>query len=81
MAQDVAVADTFDGASQLSAEELSIVLRALWAWRGQLGDVCSRTPVPGLVSNEATRGVDELARKLGADPDAYLYGLKQSRRR
>ena len=65
----------------LSAEELSLVISALWVWRGQLGRVGSSMPIPGLGIAESRHAVDEIARKLGADPDAYFYGLKPSQRR
>ena len=64
----------------LSADELSIVLSALWLWRGQLGRVGSGMPIPGLGTLEARQTVDEIARKLGADPGAYFYGVPPSRR-
>lgn len=65
----------------LSAEELSFILSALWIWRCQLGRVGSNVPIPGLGNMEARQAVDEMARKLGADPDAYFYGLSPSQRR
>ena len=64
----------------LSPDELSIVLRALWVWRGQLGRVGTQQPIPGLATVEARKNVDEIARKLGGDPDAYLFGLDLSQR-
>jgi hypothetical protein len=67
------VVDVIDG---LSAEELSLVLSALWVWRGQLGRVGPTVPIPGLGTDEDRHVVDEIARKFGADPDAYFYGLK-----
>ena len=62
----------------LSPVELSIVLRALWVWRGQLGRVGTEQPIPGLATVEARRNVDEITRKLGGDPDAYFFGLDLS---
>jgi len=62
----------------LSADELRLVLRALWLWRSQLGRVGSEVDIPGLGTAEARHSVDEIARKLGADPDAYFYGLQPS---
>ena len=59
----------------LSPDELSIVLIALWTWRGQLGRVGTEQPIPGLATAEARNNVDEIARKLGGDPDAYFFGL------
>jgi hypothetical protein len=79
VARKAAAADEIDG--RLSADELSLVLSALWVWRGQLGKVGSATPIPGLGIVEVRKGVDEIARKLGADPDEYFYGLKPSQRR
>lgn len=69
-------ADSTDG--RLSSEELSIVLSALWIWRGQLGRVGTEQPIPGLATAEARKNVDEIARKLGGDPDAYFFGLDLS---
>ncbi len=66
---------------RLSDDELAIILSALWVWRGQLGKVGSAMPIPGLGIAEARQDVDEVARKLGADPDAYFYGLPPSQRR
>jgi hypothetical protein len=59
----------------LSPDEVSIVLSALWIWRGQLGRVGSEQPIPGLAAAEARNNVNEIARKLGGDPDAYFFGL------
>jgi len=64
----------------LSPDELSFVLSALWIWRGQLGRVGSAQPIPGLGTAEARKDVDEIARKLGGDPNAYFYGLQPSHR-
>lgn len=69
-------ADSTDG--RLSSDELSIVLSALWIWRGQLGRVGTEQPIPGLAAAEARKNVDEIARKLGGDPDAYFFGLDLS---
>jgi hypothetical protein len=71
-------AEGFDG--DLSPDERSVVLRALWVWRGQLGRVGTQQPIPGLATTEARKNVDEIARKLGGDPDAYLFGLDLSQR-
>jgi hypothetical protein len=67
--------------SNLSADEVSLVLSALWLWRGQLGRVGSEMPIPGLGTLEARQTVDEVARKLGADPSAYFYGVQPPRGR
>jgi hypothetical protein len=75
----VAGADVVEGT--LSAEELSLILSALWVWRSQLGSVGSEVPIPGLGNREARQAVDEIARKLGGNPDAYFYGLMPSERR
>lgn len=64
----------------LSKDELSIVVSALWVFKGQLGRVGSGQPIPGLATAEARKKVDEIARKLGGDPDAYFYGLQPSQR-
>ena len=64
---------TSDG--DLSPDEVSIVLSALWIWRGQLGRVGTEQPIPGLATAKARNNVDEIARKLGGDPDAYFFGL------
>ena len=77
-AREVAATDGIDG--HLSADELSIVLSALWVWRGQLGRVGSAQPIPGVGTAEARRNLDEIARKLGGDPDAYFFGLIPSQR-
>ena len=74
----VPAADNIDG--HLSPEELSLVLSALWIWRGQLGRVGFAQPIPGLGTAEARKDVDEIARKLGGDPDGYYYGLQPSQR-
>lgn len=70
--------DSIDG--HLSSNEVSIVLSALWVWRGQLGRVGTAQPIPGLAAPEARNNVDEIARKLGGDPDAYFFGLDHSQR-
>jgi hypothetical protein len=70
-----------DIVGRLSADELSLVLSALWMWRSQLDRVGSEVPIPGLGTVEARHTVDEIACKLGAVPDAYFYGLKPSQRR
>jgi hypothetical protein len=64
----------------LSEDELSIVVSALWMFKGQLGRVGSGQPIPGLATAEACRKIDEIARKLGGDPDAYFYGLQPFQR-
>jgi hypothetical protein len=66
--------------SDLSPDELSIVLTALWIWRGQLGRVGTEQTIPGLATAEARNNVNEIARKLGGDPDAYFFGLDLSQR-
>jgi hypothetical protein len=68
-------------ASALSAAERGVVLSALWLWRAQLGRIGSETPVPGLGTESSCKEVDEIARKLGGDPDAYFFGLDRSQRR
>jgi hypothetical protein len=68
-------------ASALSAAERCVVLSALWIWRAQLGRIGSETPVPGLGTESSCMEVDEIARKLGGDPDAYYFGLDRSQRR
>ena len=65
---------------RLCGDDLSIVLSALWVWKAQLGRVGSKQPVPGLASGEARKKVDEIARNLGGDPDAYFFGLQPSQR-
>lgn len=77
-AREVPAADSIDG--HLSPDELSLVLSALWIWRGQLGRVGSAQPIPGLGTAEARKNVDEIARKLHGDPDAYFFGLDVSQR-
>jgi hypothetical protein len=77
-AREVAATNRIDG--DLSADELSIVLSALWIWRGQLGRVGSAQAIPGVGTAEARENVDEIARKLGGDPDAYFFGLDLSQR-
>ena len=77
-ARKVAAADGIDG--HLSDDELSILLSALWIWRGQLGRVGSAQSIPGVGTAEARKNVDEIARKLGGDPDAYFFGLDISHR-
>jgi hypothetical protein len=64
----------------LSEKERSVLLSALWVWRGQLGRVGSGGPIPGLGTEEGRKTVDEIARKLGGDPDTYFYGLGHSQR-
>jgi hypothetical protein len=64
----------------LSADELHLVLGALWLWRSQLGRVGSEAAIPGLGTAHARDSVDEVARKFGGDPDAYFYGLQPSPR-
>lgn len=59
----------------LSSDELSVVLSALWVWRAQLGRVGSKPPIPGLAYPDDRKNVDEIARKLGGDPDEYFFGL------
>ena len=56
-------------------DEASIVLSALWVWRAQLGRVGSEQPIPGLGTANSRKEVDDIARKLGGDPDAYFFGL------
>jgi hypothetical protein len=68
-------------ASALSAAERCAVLSALWIWRAQLGRIGSETPVPGLGTESFYKEVDEIARKLGGDPDAYFFGLDRCQRR
>ena len=63
----------------LSPDELSVVLGALWLWREQLGRVGSGQPIPGLASAQARQRVDEIARKLGGDPDRYFFGVAAPR--
>jgi hypothetical protein len=77
-ASEVAATDGIDG--HLSADELSIVLSALWIWRGQLGRVGSAQAIPGMGTAEARQNVDEIARKLGGNPDAYFFGLDLTQR-
>ena len=45
----------------LSKDELSIVVSALWMFKGQLGRVGSGQPIPGLPTAEARKKVDEIA--------------------
>lgn len=66
---------------RLSDDEVSLVLSSLWLWRCQLGRVGSGMPIPGLGTLEARQTGDEIARKLGADPSAYFYGVQSSQRR
>ena len=75
---EAAETDGIDG--RLSADELSIVLSALWIWRGQMGRVGSAQLIPGAGTAEARRNLDEIARKLGGDPEAYFFGLDPSQR-
>ena len=67
--------------AEFSPDELSIALSALWIWRAQLGRVGSEQSVPGLGTSKARKKVDEIARKLGGDPDAYFFGLHLTQRR
>jgi hypothetical protein len=78
LARRIPEAGDVDG--HLSKDDLSIVLSALWVFRGQLGRVGSGQPIPGLATAEARMKVDEIARKLGGDPNAYFYGLQPSHR-
>lgn len=71
-AREVIPATTADGG--LSSDELSTVLSALWVWRGQLGRVGSKQPIPGLATAEARKRVDEIARKLGGNPNMDFFG-------
>ena len=66
--------------ADFSPDEVSIVLSALWIWRGQLGRVGSTQSVPGLGSVGAQKQVDEIARKLGGDPNTYFFGLDLAQR-
>lgn len=63
---------------RLSADELSVVLGALWLWREQMGRVGSGQPIPGLASARVRGRVDEIARKFGGDPDLYFFGAATS---
>jgi hypothetical protein len=81
MKRSVAREVSTDGAvDDLSLEKLPIVLSPLWLWRGQLGRIGSGQPIPGLAAAEARKNVDEIARKLGEDPDAYFFAVPPGQR-
>jgi hypothetical protein len=76
--REVLTAGSVEGA--FSPDELSIALSALWIWRAQLGRVGSEEPVPGLSTASSRKKVDDIAQKLGGDPDAYFFGLDLAQR-
>ena len=39
-----------------------------------MGRVGSGQPIPGLATAESRKSVDEIARKLGGDPNVYFFG-------
>jgi hypothetical protein len=45
-------------------------------WRAQLGRIASEQLIPGLATTEARKKVDDIALKLGGDPDAYFFGAQ-----
>jgi hypothetical protein len=77
--REVVTADCVGAA--FSPDELQITLSALWVWRAQLGRVGSEQPIPGMGTDESRKKADDIARKLGGDPDAYFFGLDLTQRR
>ena len=74
--REILTADCVEAA--FSPDEVSIVLSALWVWRAQLGRVGSEQPIPGLGTSKSRKEVDDIARKLGGEPDTYFFGLDLS---